>query len=222
MRTVSQRPLKTRSLRLGTIRAEDVIAYLLKSLHHSLRQVMDEALRRQRIDMSFAQFATLYTLEAEPGVAGAELARRGFVTAQTMNTTLRRLEQDGDIERRPHPVNMRADSWYVTKAGQVKLDRAKVVGAAVWTRMLAALKSGEVAQLQSLLERCITGLDEQLGEMRSSRNAQSAAGSRKAAAGKASIRKAPVHSPAHSPAHSPVRAPVKARAKAAARPITRK
>jgi DNA-binding MarR family transcriptional regulator len=205
MRTVSQRPLKTRSLRLDSIRAEDVIAYLLKSLHHSLRQVMDEALRRQRIDMSFAHFVTLYTLEAEPGVAGAELARRGFVTAQTMNTTLRRLEKDGDIERRPHPVNMRADSWYVTKAGQSKLDRAKVVGAAVWTRMLAALKAGEVAQLQNLLERCITGLDEQLGEMRSSKsvsrsvpgNVQSAAGSRKAA-GKASVRKVSVKSRAKS------------------------
>jgi DNA-binding MarR family transcriptional regulator len=193
MRTLSQPPLKTRSLRLDTIRAEDVIAYLLKSMHHSLRQVMDEALRRQRIDMSFAHFVTLYTLEAEPGVAGAELARRGFVTAQTMNTTLRRLEKDGDIERRPHPANMRADSWYVTKTGQAKLDRAKIVGATVWTRMLAALKAGEIAQLQSLLERCIIGLDVQLGEMRSSKSAQSGTGSRKTAA-KASRRKTAVGS----------------------------
>jgi len=193
MRTVSQPPLKTRSLRLDTIRAEDVIAYLLKSMHHSLRQVMDEALRRQRIHMSFAHFVTLYTLEAEPGVAGAELARRGFVTAQTMNTTLRRLEKDGDIERRPHPVNMRADSWYVTKAGQSKLDRAKIVGATVWTRMLSALKAGEIAQLQSLLERCITGLDVQLGEMRSTKSAQGGAGLRKAAV-KAARRKTAVGS----------------------------
>jgi hypothetical protein len=102
-----------------------------------------------------------------------------------MNTTLRRLEKEGDIERRPHPASMRADSWYVTSAGQARLDRAKVVGAAVWTRMLSALKAGEVAQLQSLLQRCITGLDEQLGEMRSAKSVRSAS----KAAAKASVRK---------------------------------
>jgi DNA-binding MarR family transcriptional regulator len=166
MSTVSQRPLKSHSLRLESRRPGEVIAYLLKSLHHSLRQAVDEAFRVRRIEMSFAHLATLYTLQAEPGVAGAELARRGFVTAQTMNTILRRLEKDGDIERRPHPASMRADSWFITKAGEQRLERAKVVGDEVWRRMLSALKAGEVEQLQGLLKRCIVGLDVQVEDMR--------------------------------------------------------
>jgi DNA-binding MarR family transcriptional regulator len=169
MRTVSQRPLKSSSLRLETRRPGEVIAYLLKSLHHSLRQAVDESFRLHRIDMSFAHLATLYTLQAEPGVAGAELARRSFVTAQTMNTILHRLEKDGDIERRPNPASMRADSWFITKAGEERLERAKVVGGEVWRRMLSTFRANEVAQLQGLLQRCIVGLDVQVEDMRSTK-----------------------------------------------------
>lgn len=169
MSTVSQRPAKNRNLRLDSRRPEEVVPYLLKSLHHSLRQAVDEAFRVRRIDMSFAHLATLYALQDEPAIAGAELARRSFVTAQTMNTLLRRLEQDGDIERRPNPASMRADSWFITKVGEAKLERSKVVVAAVWRRMLSALKTHEVVQLQSLLERCITGLDAQVEDMQSAK-----------------------------------------------------
>jgi DNA-binding MarR family transcriptional regulator len=126
---------------------------------------VDEALRRERIDMSFAHLATLFALHAEPGLTGAELARRGFVTAQTMNTILRRLERDGQIERRPHPSSPRADSWFVTRLGRKHLDQAKVVGIGIWRRMLSALTRREVTQLQSLLQRCIGGLDQQVEGM---------------------------------------------------------
>jgi DNA-binding MarR family transcriptional regulator len=159
---VSQPARKLRGISFQASRPEEAIAYLLKSLQHSLRQAVDEAFRRERIDMSFAHLAVLYALESEPGLAGAELARRIFVTAQTMNTILRRLERDRDIERRPHPATPRADSWYVTKTGTVRLAGAKIVGGAVWSRMLGALREREVTQLQSLLERCIGGLDAQI------------------------------------------------------------
>jgi DNA-binding MarR family transcriptional regulator len=67
--------------------------------------------------MSFAHLGILYVLDKEPGVTGAEIARRGSVTAQTMNGLLRRLEEDGLIERQPHPNSARSDSWFVTAAG---------------------------------------------------------------------------------------------------------
>ena len=159
-------PLRTTAHADCVPRAELAIPHLLKNLHHSVRQAVDEAFRVQRIDMSFAHFLALLTLHQEPGVAGAEIARRAYVTAQTMNTILRRLESDGAIERRPHPQNARADSWFITKAGQVRLDRAKVIGEAVWMRMLSVLKQAEVRQMQDILERCIAGLDAQVNDAR--------------------------------------------------------
>jgi DNA-binding MarR family transcriptional regulator len=166
MSIVSQTNRKARGMRLESVPPEEAIPYLLKSLHHSLRQAVDELFRQERIDMSFAHLATLYALDSEPGVAGAELARRGFVTAQTMNTILRRLEKDGDIERRPNPANARADRWFLTKAGQQRFQRAKAIGDSIWRRMLSTLRANEVTQLQNLLQQCITGLDAQVEVIR--------------------------------------------------------
>ena len=84
------------------------------------------------------------------------------VKPQTMNTILHRMERDGQLERRPHPSSPRADSWFVTTRGSKQLDQARVVGKAIWRRMLAALAEREVAQLQNLLHRCIRGLDAQV------------------------------------------------------------
>jgi DNA-binding MarR family transcriptional regulator len=144
-------------------------------MHQSVRQAVDESLRREHVDLSFAHFVTLYTLASEPGVAGAELARRAFVTAQTMNTILRRLEQDGAIERRPHPTNQRADSWYITKAGHASLAKAQVVVERVWAQMFEALNEQEVSQLLKLLERCLTGLERQVSELKRAKTAKAAA-----------------------------------------------
>ncbi len=137
------------------------IGRLLKNMHHSVRHAIDEALRLEGIGVSFAHFVTLYALSSEPGVTGAELARRAFVTAQTMNTILRRMERDGAIERRPNPTNQRADSWYVTKAGQASVAKAQVVAERVWAQMFEDLSQSDMRQLQRLLERCLSGLDRQ-------------------------------------------------------------
>jgi DNA-binding MarR family transcriptional regulator len=167
MSTVS-RPLRKSPARpVGTSESpQAAIGRLLKNMHQSVRHAIDESLRRERIDVSFAHFVTLYTLSSEPGIAGAELARRAFVTAQTMNTILRRMERDGAIERRPHPTNQRADSWHITKAGQSGMAKAQVVVERVWTQMFEGLSEQEVRQLQKLLERCLSGLDQQVGASR--------------------------------------------------------
>jgi DNA-binding MarR family transcriptional regulator len=170
---VSQPARKVRAVSYEAIPPEHAVAYLMKNLHHSLRQALDEAFRQKGIDMSFAHFAMLHQLDSEPGVAGAELARRAYVTSQTMNTILRRVERDGDIERRPHPATSRADSWSVTRSGRARLDRAKVVAEAVWTGMLASFSERDRRQLQELLERCIAGLDAQVEDLRSAANSRS-------------------------------------------------
>jgi DNA-binding MarR family transcriptional regulator len=137
---------------------EHLLGFLLKSLQHSLRQTIDEALRKQGVELSFAQFAALLNLQSDSGVTGAKLARRALVSAQTMNSALRALERDGYIERRPHPASRRADSWSLTAAGVAELDRARRVGAAVFARMLATFKEKEIAAFEDYLRRCIAAL----------------------------------------------------------------
>jgi len=138
---------------------EHIVGFLMKSLQHSLRQSMDEALRKRGLDLSFAHFAALFSLYCEPGITGAKLARRAMVSAQTMNSVLRRLESEGRIERRPHPESRRADSWFLTSEGMELLDQAREVGASTFERMLAPLERDEIVVFESCLRRCITALE---------------------------------------------------------------
>jgi DNA-binding MarR family transcriptional regulator len=137
---------------------EEQIGYLLKRLMHQFRHQVEERLRRG-CDMSLAHLVTLDQLQQEPGVAGARLARRLLVTAQTMTGLLRRLEREGAIERRPDPQNRRADRWYLLPAGLARLNAARSAGAPVMTRMLELLDSREIGELRGYLERCVEGLE---------------------------------------------------------------
>jgi DNA-binding MarR family transcriptional regulator len=137
---------------------EQIIGFLFKSLHHSLRQAVDEALRRRKLELSFAHTATLFGLHFEPGSTGAHLARRAMVSPQTMNPVLRRLEAEGLIERRPHPDSRRADSWYLTAQGVKQFERARAAADEVFSRMLSALDATEIERLQDYLGRCVAAL----------------------------------------------------------------
>jgi DNA-binding MarR family transcriptional regulator len=137
---------------------EEQIGYLLKRLMHQFRHQVDERLRRNS-DVSFAHLVTLDQLQQEPGIAGARLARRLLVTAQTMTGLLRRLEREGAIERRPDPLNRRADRWYLLPAGVARLDAARSAGSPVMTQMLSLLRPQEIAELRTYLERCVDGLE---------------------------------------------------------------
>ncbi|HUQ53483.1 MAG TPA: MarR family transcriptional regulator, partial [Gammaproteobacteria bacterium] len=130
-----------------------ILGILLKALQHTLRQRFDEALRKQGVELSFAQFAALLNLHSDPGVTGAALARRAMVSAQTMNSALRALERDGYIERRPHPLSRRADSWSLTGRGLDELQRARQVGSAIFARMLKDFDATEVAAFEDYLRR---------------------------------------------------------------------
>ena len=138
---------------------ELVVGYLLKTLNLGLRQALNDALRQRRVGISFAQSATLFELYFAPGLTGAQLARRGTVSAQTMNSMLRNLETLGFIERRPHPESRRADSWFLTERGADEVAQARVIGDAVFRRMLSALNGREIDDLQDYLRRCIDALD---------------------------------------------------------------
>jgi DNA-binding MarR family transcriptional regulator len=137
---------------------EHMLGFLLKSLQHSMRQRFDEALRKQGCDLSFAQFAALFNLHSDPGVTGAQLARRAFVSAQTMSAALRSLERDGYLERRPHPSSRRADSWTLTDAGLRELESARDVGRAIFARMLRGFDTSEIAAFEDYLRRAIAAL----------------------------------------------------------------
>lgn len=135
------------------------VGYLLKQLMSALRRRMDERLRNEELDLSMAHMAALFTLQDEPGLAGAQLARRTMISAQAMNGVLRRLESDGLIGRSQHPENRHTDSWRLTTDGTRRLARARRVARPVMQRMTSGLSARERNEFRRLLERCIEALE---------------------------------------------------------------
>jgi DNA-binding MarR family transcriptional regulator len=120
---------------------------------------MDNELRDRELDLSMAHMAALFTLLEEPGLAGAQLARRIMISPQAMNGVLRRLEREALIVRHHHPDNRRADCWNLTKAGSSRLARARKIGDKVLGRMLAGFSTVEQTTLRQLIGRCIAALE---------------------------------------------------------------
>jgi DNA-binding MarR family transcriptional regulator len=134
------------------------VGYLLKQAQHALRLAMDDALRQ--LGTTTAQYAALAVLQEAPGLSGAELARRCFVTPQTMNSILVSLENAGLIERRPHPIHGRILEASLTAAGRKLLARAHRAVVDIELRMLRGLDPNEQRMLAKYLQHCVGALGE--------------------------------------------------------------
>jgi len=108
--------------------------------------------------MTTAQYAALSTLEAAPGLSGAELARRSFVTPQTMNAILANLEAAGLAVRRHHPEHGRVLQAYLTEMGEESVTRAHGLVEAVERRMLDRLSQDDRRRLLEALRGCADAL----------------------------------------------------------------
>lgn len=112
----------------------ETLGYALKRAQHAMRLHMDRQLKE--IGLNAPQYAVLASLEDEPGASNARLSRRAFVTPQTMQAMLVKLEQSGLIERRPDTEHGRIQRTELTEKGWSSLAQAH----------LAAQKSERLAR----------------------------------------------------------------------------
>ncbi|CAN5854834.1 MarR family transcriptional regulator [soil metagenome] len=137
---------------------ENSVGYELKRAQHALRLRVDEALKR--VGLTTPQYAALSVLEASPGISGAELARRSFVTPQTMNAIVSKLESASLISRVADPTHGRVLQAYVAEEGKKLLSGAHRSVRNVEDHMLAGLNAAEKQRLLEALRRCTGSLEE--------------------------------------------------------------
>ncbi len=130
--------------------------WLLKRAQDALNTAMTTALREHGASVS--EYAVLTALADEPGMSNADLARRAYVTPQTMNQVLRELERRGWVSRHPHPEHGRILQAELTGHGGRVLAACHRAVATVEERMLAGLGPAERTQLLVALQSCIAGL----------------------------------------------------------------
>ena len=114
------------------------LGYALKRAQQALRGHLDNELRN--IGLTTPQYSVLAGLELSAGLSSAELARRAFVTPQTMQSIIAILERAGLIKRMAHPANARVRTTELTPAGRSILRAAHeiVANAEVLTRNAVA------------------------------------------------------------------------------------
>ena len=130
--------------------------YLLKRAQAALHAALAGALREH--GATLPQYAVLSALAEEPGLSNADLARRAFVTPQTMNQVLRELEHQRWVSRRPHPGHGRILQADLTDEGRKTLEACHHAAGIVEDRMLAGLSPDHRQQLVATLRTCIEAL----------------------------------------------------------------
>lgn len=134
------------------------VGYVLKQAQSLLHLRMEEALKPLQLTVS--HYSCLHRLRLEPGISSAALARRTFVTRQSMNVMLRQLIDRGLVTRPAHTDSGRALPTVLTSAGTGVLDAAQVLVDGVEQRMLSGLTPNESAALALGLAACVSSLTE--------------------------------------------------------------
>ncbi|WP_106850198.1 MarR family winged helix-turn-helix transcriptional regulator [Blastococcus sp. Marseille-P5729] len=129
------------------------VGYVLKQVHARLRGAMDEALRP--MDLTVPQYACLEILGQSPGLSNSELARRAFVTRQSMNLVVRRLQERGLLTRPDHAEQGRSLPTALTEEGRTALDRASRTISAVEAQVFSALSPQQQRRVRDDLRSCL-------------------------------------------------------------------
>jgi DNA-binding MarR family transcriptional regulator len=128
------------------------VGYVIKQVQASLHAAMDGVLRP--LGLTVAQYACLELLGQHPGLSNSELARHAFVTRQSMNLVLRRLQERGLLTRPNRAAHGRALPTELTQTGRSTLREAGVVVRAVEKQLFSPLSPARQRQLHADLAAC--------------------------------------------------------------------
>lgn len=142
---------------IESMNVKSLLGYKLKKTQHALRLRMDEILRD--LNLTTPQYAVLAQLELEDRLSNAELARRSFITAQTMHGIVSNLENQGLIARKKSPSHGRVLCTTLTHKGISIIQKAHHLIRNVENKMTASLTLEQKNSLEQLLSRCLESLE---------------------------------------------------------------
>jgi DNA-binding MarR family transcriptional regulator len=144
---------------MGASETERAVGYLVKRVQQSLRRRCDAAVRPS--ELSMAQYAAMRALADHPEASASELARRCFVTRQSLQDLLAGLRSAGYVRDAKAPPRGRARSLELTPSGTKRLAAAHSAVMAVESSMLEGISASTQRQLAASLDRCAQNLEAQ-------------------------------------------------------------
>jgi DNA-binding MarR family transcriptional regulator len=146
-----------------TTSTEPNISYAVARLHQLVFASVSE--RTSRHGLTALQFTTLSVLNRH-GVplSNSQLARRSFMTAQSMHEVIHRLEAEGLIERTPHPSHGRKLPAALTAKGRRVLAACEAAVAEFETSMLKGFSRSERTTFLTMVKSAVHNLGGGFGD----------------------------------------------------------
>jgi DNA-binding MarR family transcriptional regulator len=132
---------------------EPRISYVVARLERALRRELGERIRPQ--GLTVPQYTTLSVLRSRSGLSNAQLARRSYITPQTMSEVIAALEEKGLVERAPDPGHRRILRIKVTQRGRRVMARCDAAVEEMEQQMLGELSGEERDALLGALRSCV-------------------------------------------------------------------
>ena len=126
---------------------------MVARLERALRRELGE--RIQLHGLTVPQYTTLSVLLSRSGLSNAQLARRSYITPQTMSEVIVALEEKGLVERAPDPGHRRILRIKVTPKGKRTMARCDESVQEMEEHMLADLGTEERERLMEWLRDCV-------------------------------------------------------------------
>jgi DNA-binding MarR family transcriptional regulator len=131
----------------------DKILWLLKQAFHFSLTTVNEAISDHGV--TTAQIGLMRQLANEPGLSGAELARRLLITPQGAQLALTALERRGLVERKQDPQHGRIMQAYLTDEGRAVTKAVLADAIAAHESVFGVLSADEQQLLHDLLARVV-------------------------------------------------------------------
>jgi DNA-binding MarR family transcriptional regulator len=127
--------------------------YLVKRLETEAGMALDRSLADY--DVTGGQYLILSLVSREGGRSSAELARRAFITPQSMNEVIAALEHKGYIRRTENPDNRRILQVGLTREGRRLLTACDKAVDLAEEAFLSVLRPKKLAEFRATLEQLL-------------------------------------------------------------------
>jgi len=136
---------------------EPRISYVVARLERAIRQAI--GVRVKPYGLTTLQYTTLSVLGHRGELSNAQLARRSYMTPQSMSEVIDALEQKGLIERNPHPNHRRVFPAALTAEGRRVLRACNDAVDELEQEMLADLTPHQQRSLRNGLLAAVRALN---------------------------------------------------------------
>jgi DNA-binding MarR family transcriptional regulator len=139
------------------IEAEPRLSYAIARLHQRVFAGVTESVAPH--GLTTLQFTTLSVLHRHGApLSTSQLARRAFMTPQSMSEVIHALERKGLIKRNPHPNHRRTLPAALTAKGRRVLAACEEAVSELESRMLEGFSDNDREQLLEMIKAAVRNL----------------------------------------------------------------